>query len=68
MRRRVTLDGLPLFRSAGIFSVGSGHMSTKPDTRPDELRGKYQRPMSGADLLAIEFAHELMPSVIDAKA
>src|SRR6516225_3013494 len=38
MRRRVTLDGLPLFRSAGIFSVGSGHMSTKPDTRPEQSR------------------------------
>ena len=34
----------------------------------DELRDKYQRPGSAADLLSIEFVHEAMPSVIDAKA
>jgi hypothetical protein len=34
----------------------------------DELRDKYQGPVSGADLLSVEFVHELMPSVIDAKA
>jgi hypothetical protein len=33
----------------------------------DELRDKHQRPASGADLLSVEFVHELMPSVIDAK-
>jgi len=34
----------------------------------DELRDKCQRPGFGADLLSVEFVHELMPSVIDAKA
>ena len=34
----------------------------------DEFRDKYQRPVSGADLLSVEFVQELMASVIDAKA
>jgi hypothetical protein len=34
----------------------------------DELRDKYQRLVSGADLLSVEFVQELMPSVIDVKA
>jgi hypothetical protein len=34
----------------------------------EELRDKYQRPVSAADLLSVEFVHAAMPSVIDAKA
>ena len=33
----------------------------------DELRGKYKRPVPGADLLLSNFYDELMPLVVDAK-
>jgi hypothetical protein len=34
----------------------------------EKLQDKHQRPASGADLLSVEFVHELMPWAIDAKA
>jgi hypothetical protein len=49
------------YRSSSVLLVGGEHLI-------DELRDKYQKPVSGADLLSVEFVHESMPSVIDAKA
>ena len=46
----------------------TSHLSSDLQHLIDELRDKYQKPVSGADLLSVEFVHESMPSVIDAKA
>ena len=56
---RVCWDRLPPRRAFG--SLAGEHLI-------DELRDKYQRPVSGADLLSVGFVHKLMPSVMDAKA
>jgi hypothetical protein len=68
------LDGRITTLDAGRKSL-LGSATSSSSVRPlagdhliDELRDKYQRPVSGADLLSVEFVHELMPSTIDAKA